>query len=162
MRLLALSALLLVTAAHGQEQQSQPAQVPDEALAELFVENHEALTWVINSLSRCAGLYDVLAAMNDPDMPATAEVWRGMSRGARYGAMYLLGQESVWTGSDPKPYGDFKDYVDPIAETSRTRLMALIENAESDSMLKEAEACESLAETQEKIVQMMRDETSER
>jgi hypothetical protein len=159
MRLLAV--LILVIAGIPATYAQQQTDPPEQALADLFAKNHDLLSKAINDLGRCSALYDIVAMMNEPDMPATAENWRGMSRGARFGAMYLLGQEQIWTGKKAKPYGAFAAYVDPVVETSKAYLSALLDE-DVDGFGKEADSCLALQEMQQSIVQMMRDEDAGR
>jgi hypothetical protein len=161
MRLLAVLAAVLLHGAAVAQDESKEAPASKEALAALFRDNHDAVTELVNALSRCVALYNVLATMT-PNKPATTENLKGLGRGARFSALYLLGQESVWTGHDPKPYGEFAPYVDAITETATSYLLSLAENNEEPTFSDEVTKCTTLAKTQESLVQMMRDELAGR
>jgi hypothetical protein len=114
-------------------------------------------TWV-SGLSRCAGVYEVAARLNDGDQPATAKTWRDTARGARFAALYLLRLERVRWQNEARALEDFADLVDPQIDISRSQLQALVEHNQADSVMAEMKRCVALREIQNELVDLMRDE----
>ena len=151
--LLAAMAFVVLHAAGAQE------QPPSQPFAKL---DKDQVTQITNALSRCAGVYEVVAKLNDGTKPATAKTWRDTARGARFAAMYLLSMEWGLSGKEPKRIGEFAEYVDPLIETSTTQIQALLENGDAQGLQDELKTCIALGDTQKALVQTMRDDINNR
>jgi hypothetical protein len=125
------------------------------------LDKEQVTTWV-NGLSRCAGVYEVAARLNDGVKPATAKTWRDTARGARFAAMYLLRLERISWNKEAKPLAEFADLVDPEIDVSTTQLQALVENNEADSVEAEMKNCVALRDVQNQLVELLRDELDDR
>ena len=122
-------------------------------------DDKQLMTLTVNTLSKCAGVYAVVAQVLDTGgQPANAENARGLARGAESAAMYLLGHEHVAAGNTPKPYGEFKPYVDGIVETTRILRLSMLEAGDADALRYELEQCMLIRDVQVELVQQMRDE----
>src|SRR5215831_966775 len=87
---------------------------------------------IVNGLSKCAGVYEVAARLNDDGgMPGNATTWRDTARGARFAAIYLLTLEHGASGKPVKPFAEYASEVDPVIEVSTRQIMALVEKSEN-------------------------------
>jgi len=118
---------------------------------------------LVNGLSKCAGVYEVAARLNDDGgKPANATTWRDTARGARYAAIYLLTLEGGVSGTLVKPFAEYASDVDPLIEVSTTQIMALVEKNDGAAVEAEMKTCVALMDLQRKIVEQMRDAINDR
>lgn len=118
-------------------------------------------TDLVNAFCDCAGFYKAGAGLYD-NSPATVDNLNGLARGAEFAAQYLLGQEYAKTHDKPKAFGFFSDYTEGRVETSRIRVLALMEGQDAGTFNLELEKCKALSRLQEEIVQKMRDDAIDR
>lgn len=120
-------------------------------------EDKEFVTEAVNLLSDCAGYWEFGARLQDKEKPASAEAVRGLSRGARIAAAYMLSVEASAKGGKQRPAGDFFDYVDARLELNLNKMLAFMEQQDSSQLKAELEKCKSIAEMQKEIIQHFRD-----
>jgi len=119
--------------------------------------DRDRVTELVNGLSKCAGVYEVAARLNeDGGMPANATTWRDTARGARFAAIYLLTLERGASGNSVK-FAEFASDVDPLIEVSTTRIMALVNHSDNAAVEAEMKACVGLMDLQRKLVEQMRE-----
>jgi len=118
---------------------------------------------LVNGLSKCAGVYEVAARLNDDGgMPANATTWRDTARGARFAAIYLLTLERGASGKPVKPFAEYASEVDPVIEVSTRQIMALVEKSANDAVEAEMKTCVGLMDLQRQIVDEMREVSNAR
>jgi hypothetical protein len=122
-------------------------------------EEKQQNTDMVNEFSRCHAAFEVSSAiLKRTGQPANAEKAHQLANGAHSAALYLLAQERLAEGKEPKPLGEFSVYVDGIAETYSTELLASIEAEDTSVLSKALETCLELGPLQEQIVQLIRNE----
>lgn len=124
-------------------------------------DDSEDTTNLANAFCDCAGFYKAGVGLYESS-PATVENLKGLARGAEFAAQYLLAQEYTKTHHKPKAFGFFSNYTEGRVETSRIRVLALMETQDTGTFNLELEKCRALSKLQEEIVQKMRDDAVDR
>lgn len=117
------------------------------------------------TFSECVGYWRFWAEVEDTlGNAASAENARGIGRGARLSAGYMLSMRHrlEQPNEPPRPYGSWDGFIDSLAEITETRLMASLEQNDTDAIREQATICVAMGETAQEIVDQMRFETLSR
>lgn len=153
MKLIAVLLLscLPTLAAFSQDEPSEELDVADD-----WLENAEVLE-MANALAQCAGLSEALSVVAEAmSKPASAKYLHESYNGGVVAASWLLAFDHNTTTGDQRTLGEYSDYVDGIAQTSKTRILALIETGGVESVKPDMQKCAALNELQTYIVQEAR------
>ncbi len=118
-----------------------------------------------HTFSQCVGYWTFWAEVEDAlGNAASAENARAIGRGARLSAGYMLSVRHRLERPDepPRAYGSWDDFIDSVASVTATRLMASLEQSDTESIGRQATTCVAMGETAQEIVDEMRFETLSR
>lgn len=110
-----------------------------------------------NALARCAGLSEALSVVAEALLQtASAKYLHETYIGGVVAAQWLLAIDHNLRTGDQRTLGEYSDYVDGMAQTSRTRILALIETGGIEAVKPDMQECAALNELQTYIVQEAR------
>lgn len=115
--------------------------------------------------SECVGYWAFWAEVEEAlGNTASAENARGIGRGARLSAGYMLSMRHrlEQPQESPRTYGSWDSYIDSVASVTATRMMASLEQNDTGTIRGQATICTALGETAQEIVEQIRFETLSR
>lgn len=113
------------------------------------------------SFSECAGFWDFMSTVDQATgNPASAQNAHNIANGARLSAGYVLSirHRLLRPDEQPRAYGSWDDFIEPLAEVTATRMMAALERNDSSELQEQAIFCRAMAEQSDDIVNQMRAE----
>lgn len=130
--------------ASAAEEQTTPEQFQDTA--ELF--------------GRCAGVWRLFAEVDTGnDKLASAKQSRGLEMGAITASSWAFAMRYQLVNPDkpPRPIGHFKQRAESLRDRQRTALLAMFESGEGEQVKAEVQLCQYVRESQQEILDSIRD-----
>lgn len=134
------------------------AAFPAEPETELDEGNKRFIASAVKEFSRCWGFFELTARYFDSQkQPASATMMRDYARGAKTAGAYLLYLRASAEGIGGKGLESFYEAIEAQGEANINRIMAAIEQDDSETIATERKFCTDLLPMQEDIIQQLRD-----
>lgn len=151
-----LIAVLLLSALPSLAAFPQDQASDNHQLSEEWFKNGEVIE-MANALAQCAGLSEALSVVaKAASKDAAAKFLHENHNGGVVAALWLMAIDHNIRTGDQRALSEYSAYVDGIVETSKTRILALIEIGGVESVQDEMQECAALNELQTVLVQQAR------